>query len=283
MQRPESPVTRTVLFSNPMTGQHELMGQHEPVSDDSDLGNSWLNTGAEENHDEPWLAIDSEVDDEEYVRLSPDREPSNMATSEVETRNDFNWSDPTTPISLIEQYTNDSTSNAGRFLASLPVLPVNALPPDCRACNICQEDYLTAASDNEHPVALPCNHVFGQHCIQKWLSAEEVEPRTTCPLCRFQFFENVQPTQQEAMEESDGFISLEELETRQRILLAEAQRALPGDIMHLLQLRAPGSTLEFARNILTIYRLFAAAGGLQFSPNFLRLLVTVSCDWTGND
>lgn len=158
MQRPETPVTETVLFSNPMAGQHE------PMSDDSDLGNLWLNTSAEENDEESWLAIDSEVDDEDYVMLSPDREPSNIATSEVETRNDFNWSGPTTPISLIEQYTDDPMSNAGRLLASLPVLPVNTLPPDCRACNICHEGYTTAA--------------------------EEVEPITTCPLCRVQLFEN---------------------------------------------------------------------------------------------
>ena len=58
-------------------------------------------------------------------------------------------------------------------------------------CSICRNEYNTPNTDDpddptaeiEHPVQLPCNHVFGNHCLHRWLSQDEdVEP--TCPTCR---------------------------------------------------------------------------------------------------
>jgi hypothetical protein len=49
-------------------------------------------------------------------------------------------------------------------------------------CSICQEDLHSTNSDSsETPCILPCSHIFGSICIQKWLSAS---PHQNCPACR---------------------------------------------------------------------------------------------------
>ena len=52
--------------------------------------------------------------------------------------------------------------------ASLILLPIK----DCLLCAICLELY-------KDPRALPCQHVFCNHCLQDWL---KVDPK--CPKCR---------------------------------------------------------------------------------------------------
>lgn len=54
-------------------------------------------------------------------------------------------------------------------------------------CSICRVEYNTENPDDptaeiEHAVQLSCNHIFGNHCLRRWLSAEDQEP--TCPTCR---------------------------------------------------------------------------------------------------
>ena len=44
-------------------------------------------------------------------------------------------------------------------------------------CPVCAEDW----TDGEQVVKLPCNHVFHDGCISKWLNQ-----KNTCPLCRYE-------------------------------------------------------------------------------------------------
>lgn len=51
-------------------------------------------------------------------------------------------------------------------------------------CSICQEDLDesdSATATQETACILPCSHIFGSTCIQKWLSTS---PHHNCPTCR---------------------------------------------------------------------------------------------------
>jgi hypothetical protein len=67
------------------------------------------------------------------------------------------------------------------------------------SCPICSDDYTLA----EEIVRLPCAHVFHHPCVMPWL-----ESKKTCPICRFEF-KNELPT----TEELNSFTS-EELKSR---------------------------------------------------------------------
>lgn len=47
----------------------------------------------------------------------------------------------------------------------------------------------------ECPIRLPCSHIIGSACITTWL-----QTRSTCPICRFEFF----PAQEKASDSDDG-------------------------------------------------------------------------------
>jgi hypothetical protein len=68
-----------------------------------------------------------------------------------------------------------------------PVLctPINVmhLPKDKRECDICLESYVSKDDEDreeEEPVELPCEHVWGKRCIEKHFEAGSV----SCPLCQ---------------------------------------------------------------------------------------------------
>ncbi|QUC18349.1 uncharacterized protein UV8b_02590 [Ustilaginoidea virens] len=67
-------------------------------------------------------------------------------------------------------------------LQSLESVDISDLPNDEKICVICYNAYGVASPEgvNEAPLRLPaCKHVFGDHCIKKWL-----EDSDSCPYCR---------------------------------------------------------------------------------------------------
>ncbi|KAK2590084.1 hypothetical protein QQS21_012237 [Conoideocrella luteorostrata] len=67
-------------------------------------------------------------------------------------------------------------------IQSLQSIDVSALPENEKTCVICYNDYGVASPEgvNEAPLRIPsCKHIFGDHCIKKWL-----EDSDSCPYCR---------------------------------------------------------------------------------------------------
>jgi hypothetical protein len=63
----------------------------------------------------------------------------------------------------------------------IPGSDEHQLDPLANSCCICHHEYSLATmnSEAEHPVQLPCGHVFGTTCIETW-----AQINSTCPLCR---------------------------------------------------------------------------------------------------
>ena len=58
-----------------------------------------------------------------------------------------------------------------------------------RECHVCHEPFLSG-SRPERPVTLPCDHIFGEGCILKWVSPlPDNRGKNSCPLCREPIFE----------------------------------------------------------------------------------------------
>ena len=74
------------------------------------------------------------------------------------------------------------------FLESLSSLPLQNLPEDNLACDICLEQYRdTQRSDD--PVRLPCTHIIGKACLGDWLkSSAQNANNNKCPICRTVLF-----------------------------------------------------------------------------------------------
>lgn len=81
------------------------------------------------------------------------------------------------------QHVNARKSASQRVnISSLESLRVDDLPEDERMCPICYNDYGVQGPEgiNEAPLRIPrCKHVFGDHCIKKWLVQ-----KGSCPYCR---------------------------------------------------------------------------------------------------
>lgn len=111
-------------------------------------------------------------------------------------------------------YYNDEDHQIGRiqfspgqveeFMQNLSRVEIATIgTDDDLRCSICKEEYCKQRCDintepasgsesdsrppgeetPEHPVELPCHHVFGEWCIRTWL----LEQPASCPICRFHF------------------------------------------------------------------------------------------------
>lgn len=83
------------------------------------------------------------------------------------------------------------------FLEEMKPVSTAELDPEDRECHICAADLTTDANHLHGAVRLPCNHIFGESCIMKWLSPyvpclqnvkELSSCANTCPMCRQVFF-----------------------------------------------------------------------------------------------
>ena len=74
---------------------------------------------------------------------------------------------------------------ATSFIDDLPPVDMGELGEEDRTCSICMELFGVAEPTEgkvEHPVRLPCRHVFGATCIRTWF-----RENCTCPTCRRRF------------------------------------------------------------------------------------------------
>ena len=85
-----------------------------------------------------------------------------------------------------------------RFMEQLPVADENDFP-DETSCGICMDPY-GSTDDPESRARLPCGHLMGRTCIERWLKT-----CNTCPLCRHVLFEQGDDA------ESPAFLELQEL------------------------------------------------------------------------
>ena len=93
--------------------------------------------------------------------------------------------------------THELTPAGKRFMEQLPVTDENDFQ-DETSCSICMDPY-GSTDDPESRARLPCGHLMGRSCIERWL-----ETCNTCPLCRHVLFE-----QDDA--ESPAFLELQGL------------------------------------------------------------------------
>ena len=84
---------------------------------------------------------------------------------------------------------------AEAFLKSLPLVSLKDLSEDNKDCLICLESYSDPRKNSEVPVRLPCNHVMGKDCLQRWLrSSDSNSNNNTCPMCRTVLFQRPPPS-----------------------------------------------------------------------------------------
>lgn len=67
------------------------------------------------------------------------------------------------------------------FVDSLEQRNIHDLPDGEQTCIICFDEYSTdeTLGKAEHPVAMPCGHVFGEACLRTWSTDKK-----GCPICR---------------------------------------------------------------------------------------------------
>jgi hypothetical protein len=63
-------------------------------------------------------------------------------------------------------------------------ISVRTLSAEERRCTVCLQDIGTDV--DIYPIRLPCLHVFGNHCIERWLAENR-----TCPVCRHDYSHDI--------------------------------------------------------------------------------------------
>lgn len=82
------------------------------------------------------------------------------------------------------------------YVANLPRVSTEQLGPGPydRECPICCRNYGEidpATGTSEHPVRLPCTHVYGQKCLADWFNSGRSDANSQCPSCRRDLTERV--------------------------------------------------------------------------------------------
>ena len=107
--------------------------------------------------------------------------------------------------------TSIETFNVAEFLLTkLEPIDLEGLDSANRVCAICHHEFRVSevVKHSHTPVKTPCGHVFGKRCIIKWLqplsfsglreesntgpAESSLHGKTSCPICRREFFPNFQ-------------------------------------------------------------------------------------------
>lgn len=95
--------------------------------------------------------------------------------------------------------------NFGDWLGVLEPVDITTLKEEDHCCSMCREKYAEAIPLNDYnitagiekpehilesPTYLPCGHIFGNHCLEMWLSpaSEGGGNGNSCPMCRRRLF-----------------------------------------------------------------------------------------------
>ena len=135
------------------------------------------------SHDPDSLSQRPQMDSGRNVRRFPTYEGSRA--SYLSSHRDLQ----TVTMDDINDYARRAASaRAEAFLSSLKPLSLMDLPKNNRDCPICLEPYLTPCP-GERPVRLPCHHVMGKDCLQKWVKSDvRNRNNNACPYVRHLLF-----------------------------------------------------------------------------------------------
>lgn len=182
------------MFSNPIADEQDharyspehdqTIGNHVSKHGTGPLEMSWFDPNADDDDEEnSWFVTDGEDGDDDDDLLSLYDESSSTVSTDMEEPNNLTHSGHSAPTDLFVKQDIHQRSYDDGFMAGLPVLPVYSLPPNARHCRICKHGYLTAGSESEHPIALPCHHVVGHLCLKRKFSSDSAKSGLICPIC----------------------------------------------------------------------------------------------------
>ena len=148
------------------------------------------------------------------------------------------------------------------FLNSLPILPLTDLPEGDKNCHVCIEPF-QEAPDAEKAVRLPCRHILGKSCLEKWLKSSVLS--NTCPMCRAVLFERYRPSLRAESVGDDTSVRFEEPPQTEPVEDDFAQRRNRRTSLHSDLIRRV--VAQYRRNTEMIYeeqiRLQARANALR--------------------
>ncbi|CAM9442381.1 unnamed protein product [Discosporangium mesarthrocarpum] len=104
----------------------------------------------------------------------------NASMDELSTRNTYSWSPQASPAGAIRLALADATNATGEGLPSAKKRKNESKKGEgvevSDRCTICLEEW---TSEGRHRVStLPCGHLFGRECIERWL-----KEKPKCPQC----------------------------------------------------------------------------------------------------
>ena len=127
------------------------------------------------SHDPDYLSQQPQMDNGRNVRRFPRHEGLRANHWDIQTHTMDDMSDLTRRA---------ASARAETFLSSLKPLSLTDLPKNNRECPICLEPYLNARQ-GQRPVRLPCHHVMGKDCLQKWVRSDvRNRNNNACPYVR---------------------------------------------------------------------------------------------------
>ncbi|KAI3880626.1 hypothetical protein MKX03_037498 [Papaver bracteatum] len=152
------------FFLSPLDALEDEFFLSPPESLEDDF---FLEDGEEETEDQLVEYEESEADEEEIEtrrRLLEPREVEFTSPSENRIK-----------IQLEPRDSNDSTTNLVRAGS-------NGNDENVVCCSICMNPYSSQGDDDHQVSCLPCGHLYGLSCIQRWIKHSK-QRYSKCPIC----------------------------------------------------------------------------------------------------